>query len=51
MICDILPYIKLLIAPEIIREVMPDFFNPYEKLQFATALDLMVYFDIRLLPP
>lgn len=51
MICDVLPYVGQMISPEDIRDVMPEIFNPYEVIQFTQALDLMVFFDVRLLPP
>ena len=50
MICDILPFVGQIIAPENIRDVTPELFQPHELLAFTMALDLMVLFDIRLLP-
>jgi hypothetical protein len=51
MVQDILPYVNKMIVPAEIRDVMADLFTPHEEIQFTQALNLMVYFDIRLLPP
>ncbi len=51
MIQDILPYVYKLIVPAEIRDVLADLFTPHEEMQFNEALNLMIFFDIRLLPP
>ena len=44
---DVLPYIHLMIHPNV-REVNTQLFKDHEKVQFNTAIEIMVMFDIKL---
>ena len=47
---DILPLVYILLHPEI-REINIQLFNKWEKEIFLKAIELMVFFDIKLVQP
>jgi len=47
LLFDILPLVYILIHPEI-REINIQLFNKWEKDIFLRAIELMVFFDIKL---
>lgn len=49
--CDILPFIFQMITPQDLNETNFEVWKDSEKQQFYAALEMMILFDMRLLPP